>query len=358
MRLLIVTQVVDRNNDLLGAFHRWIMRFSEVFESVEVICLYEGDHDLPENVSVHSLGKETKRSRLQYLWRFYRYIFMYRKNYDVVFVHMNPEYAVLAGLFWRWMGKTVFLWFAHIRGGFMRRAALIFVHRVISVSKESFVDHHSKKFVAVGHGIDTDIYNCPAEPHAKEVKIILSIGRLSPVKEYDRLVDAAHMLRSRYGRKDFLVRLIGAPANAEDDAYVAGLKNKIEGLGLKDVFDFYGPVANRDILEHLCGSDAFASMQCRGGAGKSFLESMSSGIPTLVCTPVFNEHLGEWKKYLFYDGTAGDFAGKLDAVLSLTNEERRRMGADLRNIVIRHHHLKKLVQRVKSEYESIRHVQY
>lgn len=356
MRLLIVTQVVDRNHDLLGAFHQWIVRFAEVFDSVEVICLFEGEHDLPENVRVHSLGKETRRSRLQYLWRFYRYLFIYRKEYDVVFVHMNPEYAVLAGLIWRMMRKTVFLWFAHIRGGIMRRLALPFVHRVVSVSKESFVDHASRKFVGVGHGIDTDIYRCPAELPAQDRKVILSIGRLSPVKGYDRLLDAAHLLKTRYGRHDFLVRLIGAPANAEDDAYIAGLKKKIDGWGMGEQFDFYGSVPNKDILSHLCGAAAFVSMQCKGGAGKSFLESMAAGVPTVVCTPVFNSDLGEWREALYYDGTAEDFAAKLDKVLSLEISERQRMGERLRKIVDEKHHLKNLVLRVRQEYESVRHV--
>lgn len=356
MKLLIVTQIVDRNNDVLGAFHQWIARFAEVFESVEVICLFEGDHDLPGNVRVHSLGKETRRSRLQYLWRFYRYVFIYRKNYDAVFVHMNPEYVLLAGWFWRLMGKTVFLWYAHIHGSIMRRLALPFVHRLVSVSKESFVNHDSQKFVGVGHGIDTDVYVCPRHEGHAEKKVVLSIGRLSPVKGYDRLIDAAHLLKTVHGRDDFLVRLIGAPANDEDHAYVAQLKEKIEKFGLTGQFDFYGSVANKDILQHLCGSAAFVSMQCKGGAGKSFLESMSAGIPTIVCTPVFNEHLGEWQGSLYYNGTAEDFAAKLQAVLSLDVESRRRMGDRLRKIVEDHHNLKKLVQRIRDEYETVRHV--
>ena len=58
MRLLIVTQKVDREDDLLGFFHQWIIEFAKHCESVTVICLEEGSHRLPSNVRVFSLGKE------------------------------------------------------------------------------------------------------------------------------------------------------------------------------------------------------------------------------------------------------------------------------------------------------------
>ena len=353
MKLLIVTQTVDRNDDLLGAFHRWIARFAEVFESVEVICLRKGDFSLPKNVAVHSLGKEERRSRWQYLYRFFRYVIALRSRYDAVFVHMNPEYVVLAGLLWRLMGKTIFLWYAHKRGGPLRKAALLLAHRVVSVSKESFVESDSPKFIPVGHGVDPDVFTCPIAGARSGPKVILSVGRLSPVKEYGLLIDAVELLTKKKGRKDFLVRLIGAPANDEDRAYVAGLKERIAGLGPADVFEFAGPVPNKDIIPFLCGSSVFVSMQHGGGAGKNFLESMSCGVPTIVRTPVFNELLGEWKPFLFYDGSADDFAAKLDATLSLPEDRRVRMAADLREIVIRNHNLKNLVRRLKAEYESL-----
>lgn len=356
MRLLIVTQVVDRNHDLLGAFHAWVARFAEVFDKVEVICLYEGEHDLPANVNVHSLGKETKPSRLRYLWKFYRYVFLLRKRYDAVFVHMNPEYVMLAGWFWRLTGKTVFMWYAHKKGSVMRTLALPFLHRLVSVSKESNVDHGSRKFIGVGHGVDTETLVCGDMRQVEGPKTVLSIGRLSPVKEYDRLVEAADLLVRKYGRDDFIVRLVGAAANPEDDAYIERLKGKIADLGLNERFSFDGPVPNKDIVPLLCGASVFTSMQCKGGAGKSFLEAMAVGTPTVVCTPVFNDALGEWKDHVFYAGTAEDMAEKLDRCLSLDEDRRARLGGRLREIVEEGYDLKSLVRKVKKEFESVRHV--
>ena len=58
MKLLIITQKVDINDDLLGFFHGWIAEFVRQCEQVTVICLQKGEYDLPRNVRVLSLGKE------------------------------------------------------------------------------------------------------------------------------------------------------------------------------------------------------------------------------------------------------------------------------------------------------------
>src|SRR3989344_5512494 len=114
-RLLIVTQAVDKDDPVLGFFIQWIIELAIHFESIHVICLKEGLHTLPPHVHVHSLGKETGRSRIKYLMRFFNYIYRLRKQYDSVLVHMNPEYVVLGGLFWRQWKKTIVLWFVHRR---------------------------------------------------------------------------------------------------------------------------------------------------------------------------------------------------------------------------------------------------
>src|SRR3989344_7009072 len=76
MQLLIITQTVDKNDPILGFFHRWIEEFAKNFEKVTVICLEMCEHHLPKNVKVLSLGKEAGRSKFQYLFRFYKYIWL------------------------------------------------------------------------------------------------------------------------------------------------------------------------------------------------------------------------------------------------------------------------------------------
>ncbi len=61
MKLLILTQKVDKNDDILGFFHGWIAEFARYCEKVTVVALEVHEYDLPRNVKVLSLGKEKSK---------------------------------------------------------------------------------------------------------------------------------------------------------------------------------------------------------------------------------------------------------------------------------------------------------
>lgn len=198
MKLLIITQTVDTNDPVLGFFARWIEEFAKHCERVEVICLKEGEHTLPANVRVHSLGKVegSKQkavssmigNRIRYTSRFLFLIWKLRKEYDTVFVHMNPEYVVLGGWFWRLWGKTVALWYTHKNVDLKLRIAELFANIIFTASKESF-RLRTRKVRVMGHGIDTDFFS----PDSSVVRgdWVLSVGRLMPSKRHDLAVKKA-----------------------------------------------------------------------------------------------------------------------------------------------------------------------
>ena len=107
MKILIVTQVVNTEHPILGFFHRWIEEFAKHYELVHVVCLEEGTHALPANVTIHSLGKETSKNKFLYLLKFYKQIWQLRGEYDVVFVHMNQLYVVLGYPVWKLLRKKM-----------------------------------------------------------------------------------------------------------------------------------------------------------------------------------------------------------------------------------------------------------
>ena len=70
MKLFIVTQIVDRNDPVLGFFIEWVRFLASEVESIELVGLKVGEYDVPENVTVHTLGKESgPQSSLVYSWR-------------------------------------------------------------------------------------------------------------------------------------------------------------------------------------------------------------------------------------------------------------------------------------------------
>jgi len=181
MRLLVITQKVDREDPILGFFHGWIEEFSKLFKVVVVICLSKGKYELPGNVAVLSLGKEKWRSKLKYAFLLFYFSLRYFNRYDAIFVHMNEEYIVLAGWLWRIMGKKLYMWRNHPMGNMMTDIASIFCNKVFCTSKHSYVTKF-KKTILMPVGIDlTNFKINDSEPRASNS--ILFLGRVAKIKE-------------------------------------------------------------------------------------------------------------------------------------------------------------------------------
>ena len=68
--LLIITQVVDREDSNLGFFCEWLEEFARQTDNLYVIANRVGEYDLPKNVTVVSLGKESGLGRAMRLFYF------------------------------------------------------------------------------------------------------------------------------------------------------------------------------------------------------------------------------------------------------------------------------------------------
>jgi glycosyltransferase involved in cell wall biosynthesis len=321
MKLLIVTQKVNKDDPILGFFHRWIIEFSKHFDAVTVITLEEGRHDLPVNVKVLSLGKENKSSRVSQLARFYSLIFKERNDYDAVFVHMNPIYLILGGWFWKLSGKTVSLWYTHAGVDTKLRMAERFADVIFTASTESLTLDTSKKRV-VGHGIDTEEY-----ASAKRTKVlgvepisIISVGRVTPIKDLVTLVEAAKILKEKWDKR-FTITFIGSPITAKDRKYSDKVKGLIEKYDLGVLVSFAGDVKPADMPARYAAADISVNLTPTGGIDKVVLESMAAGVPVFTSNKAFTSYFeaaGKWSavlrladRLIFREGDAKDLAGKV-----------------------------------------------
>src|SRR3989344_2349036 len=179
MKLLIYTQAVNIDDSDLGFFVRWIEEFAKRCEKVTVVCLRKGAYALPSNVQVIALDTTSRVMRSLHLLRM---CISLRREYDTVFVHMNPEYVVVAGLLWRIMRKRVALWYTHKSVNLKLRVATFFANVVLTASKESF-RLRTHKLHVMGHGIDTDFFSTDASVVRGDWA--LSVGRLMRNKRHD-----------------------------------------------------------------------------------------------------------------------------------------------------------------------------
>lgn len=297
MKLLIITQKVDKGDPILGFFHRWLEEFAKKCDQLTVICLEKGEYDLPENIKVLSLGKETGRSRLKFLWRFYKYLWQERKNYDAVFVHMNPVYLVLAGWWWRLNKKYVSLWYVHRQVDVKLRLSVIFANVVFSAAPESF-RLKTNKLKIVGHGIDVTRFMCDGARQGDVIKIG-HIGRITRIKNCDVLIKALPLLVEQLGVPTGVI-FIGEPVTSDDQLYYQELLKMATDLKIESNVEFLGALKQDQLPVRLCELWATANLTPTGGLDKAVIESMVAGRPVFISNKAFEPHLGKFAGRLVF----------------------------------------------------------
>ncbi len=336
-RLLIVTQVVDKNDSNLGFFHRWIEEFAKHCESVIVICLKEGLHQLPKNVSVYSLGKEAgAASRFTYARRFIKLIREHSGEYNSVFVHMNPEYVLLGGLFWRTHGKKIALWYVHKSVTWTLRIAERLVNVVLTASPESF-RIVSPKVRITGHGIDTSVFTQVARSPTQGALRILTLGRITASKRVIASLDVCDEL-TRRGR-DFVFLIIGAPLTYDDYAYAALLQKEIDARPYKERVHVSGALPHEKIPEVFSSVDVLVNLSTTGSMDKAVLEAFAAGVPVVTSNDAFaGVAVAQYVQ-------SAEPAALADAVEKAAHNDPR----PLREYVEQNHSLPQLIDRISAE---------
>ena len=196
---------------------------------------------------------------MRYVWRFYKYIWSLRKEYDAVFIHMNPEYAILGGFLWRIWGKRISLWYVHKSVTWRLRIGVIFTDIVFTAVPESF-RLASDKVIIVGHGIPTDMF-LKKSPGPKGELRIVTVGRISKSK---RIIEMLSVLDA-LARENvlFSFTIAGAPAMPEDFAEKRALRQKLRAghMWRACVFE----VSASRFAKHLADADIFLNLSKTGG---------------------------------------------------------------------------------------------
>ncbi|MBU2214162.1 glycosyltransferase family 4 protein [Patescibacteria group bacterium] len=335
MNLLIVTQKVDSADPILGFFHRWLAEFSKHCEQVTVIGQLVGEHNLPDNVEVHSLGKEKGHSRLRQMIRFGLLQWKLRKQYDTVFVHMTPIWVVLGWKTWFLLRKRVYLWYEARGGGWALPLSLLFVRKVFSAT-EYGLPKKSKKSVITGHGIDTEYF---AQTQEREKGLIVTIGRTTRTKHLDVIIKAFAQLPDSC--KLFIA---GGPITKQDANVLEELTALMVKLNVSDRITIQS-VPHEEIRSRLQRAE-LTLHACGGGLDKAVLEAMACGCSVVSCSKATAYVLPE--NLMCSEETMGE---KAKEVLRMSNDERSRLAEDLRRRVVEKHSLRKLVERLVKEME-------
>jgi len=344
MKLLFITQKVDINDDLLGVYHDWIAKLAEKVEKINVICLFKGEYHLPSNVAVYSLGKEEGGSRPKYLKNFFRHIWELRRDYDSVFVHMNKEYILLGGLFWRLLGKKIVFWYAHYLINWQLRLAVLLSQKVVTSTKLACAIR-SKKLEVIGQGVDTDYFrNLNYEKDHDKINLLF-LGRISPVKNLETLIEALALFKQK--RDDIFLNIVGAPTE-KDGKYYEEMKNLISRLNLEGSIKFWGKVGHRETFKFYNQNDIYINLTPTGSFDKTILEAMACECLAVVCNKAFQNEIPP--DFIFGENRANDLARKLEKIVKLPLAERSQIAKRMRQFIVEKHSIMNLVSNLIKQF--------
>ena len=342
MKLLIISQKVDINDDNLGFFHYWLEKFASKLEKVYVVCLSRGEHNLPENVLVYSLGKEKGYSKLRQLFRLQKFLLKNLREVDGVFVHMCPIYAITSFPLVKVFRKKMILWYLHKSVKWKLKLAERLVDKILTASERSCRLKNRDKIEIVGHGVDIEMFSSKQSQFRDKGFVIISPGRISPIKDQETLIKAIDVLINRRSVRDIKLQFIGSPIENYEKQYLKKLKSLVKEKKLEDYIKFLGSVPYTEMPKHYQDSDLVINLSHTGSIDKVVLEAMASGCLVLTCNEAFKNVLDS--KYLFKKKNPQDLIEKIINLKSTKKDKR------LREIVVENYNLNVLIKKIIQKF--------
>lgn len=321
MRLLVVTQALDLDDPLLSAYHGWVEALAGESESVEAVCLKEGRHALPANVTVHSLGKESGlRSRLGYAWSFLSLCWKLRSRYDAAFVHMNQEYVLVAGPLWKLLGKRVYLWRNHYAGSVLTDIAASLCTSVFCTSRHSYTAKY-RKTVFMPVGVNLERFGTDGG-EARAPRSILFFSRITPSKHAELLIEAFGLLKAK--GVAFSASIVGS-APSEFEGYATALSMQVADLGLESSVRFLPGVRNEDAPAVFRSYELYVNCSPSGMLDKVIFEAAASGC--LVLSESDDLRGKGFADVTYEPGDAASLASHIERLIALSPEEKEGLRA-------------------------------
>lgn len=360
MRLLFITRKVDRDDSRVGFVHGWLNQLNQEIQLADtrrfnadqrrliVLCQEKGDTTgLVGDIEVFSMGKECGAGKFRQLWEFKKFMWIRRKEYDVVFVHMMPIYAIAAGLLCKIFNKPLYLWYVHKSVDWRLRLTKLFVKGYFTASKDSFRMKTGKPVHVVGHGIDTDKFRQQTtenrQQRTKKISL-LTVGRISPVKNIHLMIDAAKVLLEQ-GREVRLT-IVGEPALEKDREYYLKIQDSARKENNNIVF--VGAKNQDEVIPYYQSSDIFLNLSETGSLDKSVLEAMACGCLVFTSNEAFHTMLRIFPEGYAKDLDIGQLVQKIGTLMSLSEDRRGEVTKQFRDLVIQHHSLEGLMRKITS----------
>ena len=314
---------------MLGATVAKLRALAARVDELVVLALRVRDADLPSNVRLHAFDAPGQLKAARLLAALAPEL---RQRPVAVLAHMAPVYAVVAAAATRPLRVPLLLWFTHWRASRTLQLAEVASTRVLSVNARSF-PLPSSKLVATGHGIEVPD-ELPPRRADDGVLRVLALGRTSPAKGLEALLDAATLLADL----PFAADIRGPSLTDEERRHRDALAARIGAEGLDARVRLSGPVDQSEVADVYAQSDVLVNNMRAGALDKVVFEAAAAGLPVLVASDGFASLVdGLGVPLRFTQDNPVELADRVRAMYELGPAARATVGAELRDRVKRGH---------------------
>ena len=351
--VLVVVQAWDHADPSVGFAVATIKALAAQVDEISVVALRVSPFTASpaSNVRIYSLGKERYAGFFRmpyYLWQWHRTVLgiLRERRITVAFVHMAPPYCLMLAPYLAPRRIPIVMWYTHPLMTWVTRFAHRVSAAVVSVSRESY-PYRADKLVALGHGIDTDLFS-PGAP-ASGVPRILHVGRVAPIKRLEAVVAGLGTLAA--SGVAFEAVFLGPGIHEE---YAESLRVLARESGIAERISFVSGVPHAELPAEYLRAAACVNMTPFGSFDKAVLESFACGVPVVFANPLFIPLAGSHADMLHAPDIAPPtIARMLGALLALPSSRRALLAGDLREAVVRDHRLSSFVSRLTDVFRSV-----
>jgi glycosyltransferase involved in cell wall biosynthesis len=331
VRLVFVTQELDAEHPALAQSVDLVRALAMRVESLAVVTRALRS-ELPQNAKAFEFGAP---SQIRRGVAFERAMVSALRGADGVFVHMVPEFALLAAPAAKARRLPLLLWYTHWNAGRPLRLALPLVDAVLSVDRSSF-PLATPKLRPIGHAIDVDRFSAPPPARHGGALRLLALGRTARWKGLGTLLDALALVE-----QDVHVEIRGPSLSEDELEHRAELTRRIDAAHLPACL--LEPIPRAEIPALLARIDVVVSPnEPRAGStlDKAVFEAAACARPVISTNGAFAPLLdGTGLPLLAPPRDARALAASIEGVAAAGADERARAGAQLRARVVAGHSL-------------------
>jgi glycosyltransferase involved in cell wall biosynthesis len=357
MKLVMITPRVDSSDPVHGFIVGWVKALARRVEHLWVVTPRAGKESLPGNVTVREVGRDySKGETIFHALRNFHHVMWHlthTERVDGIFTHMYPKFAILVAPYAKLRRLPLVMWHTHTHVSRQLWLAEKLVDRIVTASRGS-CRLDSDKIRVLGHGIDTNRFlPAPLSQRLDQPFTVLSVGRISPAKRYEVIIEAFARLTSQGHASPLCLRLVGDAPTVEHQSYLQELEHLIVLRGLSGCVHFESAVPYSQIIPVYQQADVFVSAS-QTGLDKAVLEAMACGLVPIISLPDFAPMLGDYADLLMYEpGNTAALTDRLAKVLAMPAVEREQIGQSLRIIVQSAHDVDILMSKLVCLFEEL-----